>query len=248
MKRFLAGLILSAAFLSPGASAQGSALGFLNGILGEAEGGEARSSERLSGGVMLLADDPASYAIYDSMQAQVLSLGAEMGNGDDLLSYYRLVDSILGNLVDIEQRIRELLAQRAGGILDDSDKEAIDSEIGQLYDEVAYTLANAEFNQKRLFLPTDAGMSGLFGSAKFYDQASVDRSLEDLIALRSGAGAKVEALGFAVSGQGIEAENETAALSQGDTDFARELAALQRSHILALADILMLKRSAPPLR
>jgi flagellin-like hook-associated protein FlgL len=242
MKRFLAGLVLSAALLSPGASAQSSALGFLNRILGEAEGGESGSSERLSGGVMLLADDPASYAIYDSMQAQVLSLGAEMGNGGDLLSYYRLEDAILGNLIDIEQRIRELLAQRAGGILDDSDKEAIDSEIGQLYDEVAYTLANAEFNQKKLFLPTDAGMSGLFASPKFYDQASVDRSLEDLIALRSGAGAKVEALGFTVSGQAIEGENETGALSQGDTDFAKELVELQRSHILALADILMLKR------
>ena len=225
------------------ASAQPPSLIFLNNILGGAESETAKSTERLSGGRLLLTDDPASYAIFDSLAGQVRSLGATIRNSADMLSYYNLQDAVLGGIIDFVQRIRELLVQRSNGILGDDDRDIINGEIRQLYDQVTETLQEAEFNQKKLFLPSEAALSaGMFNENKYYELDSVDALLQFLIGERTTIGAQIETLGFTISGQGTESLNSASALSQGDTDFAKELTNLERSHILLLANILMLKR------
>ena len=190
---------------------------------------------------MLLTDDPASYVIFDAIAGEARALAAEIGNGADMVSYYETQDSVLGSLIELLQRIRELLARRANGILGADGYDAIDAEIAQYYDEAGYTLLNAEFNQKKLFLPS-ASRSGLFDAEEYYRLDSVDGLLSFLIGERSRVGALRNALGFTLSGQATARLNSEAASSQGDTDIAKEVVALQRSHVLLLANILMLKR------
>lgn len=230
---------------SPREFAQNSSLTFLDDVLGGTESTSAKSSERLAGGRILLADDPASYVVYQALEAQVRALRAEIGNQSDMLSFYRFQDAILGELTDIAQRIRELLVQRSSGVLDQDSRDIVDGEIGELYDQAFGTLRDAEFNRVKVFTGLNSlGGAGLFGDSKHYDLASVDAMLGFLISERGQIGAKVEALGFTVAGSEGESLNAESALSQGDTDFSKELAQLEKSDILVLADLLMLRRQA----
>jgi flagellin len=237
------GLALSALICVSEAAAQDTSLSFLNRVLGEEESESAKSEERLAGGTLLLTDDPANSAVYDAIAGQVRNLASMIRNDSDMLSYYRLQDSVLGEVIDLMQRIRELLVQGSNGIYADDDREEIDSEIGQDYDQVAETLGDAEFNRQRLFTPSESGaIAGLFEHREFHALNSVDGALQSLLGERTSIGARAEALGFAVSGREGESLNAAAAQSQGDTDFAKELTNLERHQILMLADILMLKR------
>jgi flagellin len=225
------------------ASAQSASLLFLNSILGGSEAESAKGEGRLAGGRLLLSDDPASYAIYDSLAGQVRSLGANIRNSGDMLSYYRLEDSVFGDLVNILQRVRELLVQRADGIYGPDDQEAIDSEIEELYDQATEVLRQAEFNQQKLFLATGPEKAaGMFQGAKYHELASVDALLQFIIKERSTVGASTGALEFMQSGQETESQNTESTLSQGDTDISGELVNLERRHILLLSNILMLKQ------
>jgi hypothetical protein len=227
------------------AFAQSASLDFLNGILGGAESEAAKGSERLAGGRILLADDPANYTIYRSLESQVRALGTEIGNGADMLSYYRLEDSVLGDVIDTAQSIRGLLAQRSNGALDASDRDSIDAEIGQLYDQVAETLRDAEFNQKKIFLDLDRSASArLFEDEKRFDPESLGQWLSSLIDARSAVGARIEALEFTESGKEGEILNSESGYGRGDVDFAKELVGLERIDLLVLADVLMLRRES----
>ncbi len=223
------------------ASAQSDSLVYLNAILGGAESESDKSAGRLSGGRILLTDDPASYAIYDSLAGQARSLRAEIRNGADMASYYDLEDAVLGGVVGLLQRIRELLVEGANGILGADDRSVIEVEIGQLYDQMGETLQDAEFNQKRLFFPSGLATS-LFDAARYRELGSVDLLLTRLLGERTAIGALRSALGFTIAGQGTEGLNTESASSQGDTDIGTEVTNLQRRQILLNADILMLKR------
>ena len=238
----LACSVLVCLLASPREFAQSPSLAFLNDVLAGAESASAKSSERLAGGRILLADDPASYAVYEALEAQVRALRAEIGNQSDMLSFYRFQDAILGELTDAVQRIRELLVQRSDGILDRDSRDAVDGEIGELYDQVFETLRDAEFNKVKVFASMAGLGAGFFEGPKRYDLASVDTMLDSLISERSVIGGEVEALEFTIAGSESESLNAESALSQGDTDFTKELTALERSDILVFADLLMLRR------
>lgn len=236
-------VVLSLSIAALPASAQSSSLLFLNSILGGAESEATKSGERLAGGRILLTDDPASYVVFDSLARQVRALEANIRNGGDMLSYYRVEDSVLTDLIDILQRVRELLVQRSDGIYGSDDQDVIDSEIEQLYDQAAETLRQAEFNQQKLFLPAGPEKdAGLFQGSKYRDLASVNGLLRFVIQERSALGAKTNALEFTRSGQETEDLNTQAALSQGDTDMSKEIVNLERQHILVLSHLLMLKQ------
>ena len=236
-------IIILLSIVAVQASAQSASLLFLNSILGGSEAESAKSEGRLAGGRILLTDDPASYVIYDSLAGQVRSLGANIRNSGDMLSYYRLEDSVLGDLIDILQRVRELLVQRADGIYGPDDQEAINSEIEQLYDQATDVLRQAEFNQQKLFLATGPEkVAGMFQGPKYRELASVDGLLQFIVRERTAVGASANALEFLKSGQESESLNALSTLSQGDTDISGELVNLERRHILLLSNILMLKQ------
>jgi len=215
------------------AAAENASLAFLNGILaGLTRDGAAGALNNPT----LFSDDPAHYAIYSRLEAQVRELRAMMGNGEDMLSFYRVEDSACGNLIDIVQQVRDLLVRRENGILGPDDIDIIDSEIAQLYDQVAYTLKNAEFNQRAVFLPSGK-MSDLFKSDQYYSLDTVDKILNSLIAMRGTVGAEEEALSFTVSGQRNQELNGASVLGREDSTLQRQVAGLQKNYLSFMGDI-----------
>jgi flagellin-like hook-associated protein FlgL len=224
------------------AFAQNASLMFLNRFLGEAESGAGKSVERLASGRGLLADDPANYAIYELLEKQIRALGATIRNQGDMLSYYRLEDSLLGSLSDIVQRIRELIVEESNGTLSPSDRGIVEGEADQLYDQILDTLDQAEFNQVKIFatLAQSELVKAALKEDSHYQLGSVDALLEFLIRERSLVGAKSSGLEYSTSGEEIEKENATGSYSQGDTNIDAEVSSLQREELLMLVDLLML--------
>ena len=227
--------------------AENSSLTYLNRILSSADQAENKSMARLSSGKILLADDPANYAIYEKLESDLRGLEKTVGNQSDMISYYRLQEGILGNCIEILQRIRELILQKSNGILNDSDREIIDSEIGQDYDQIVYTLKEAEFNRKKIFsdLLGQEIVVNLFKTPEHYRLDKVDLLLDYFISQRSLAGIRINNLNYEISGERIANENEQAVQSHGDTDIPGEMSVLKREHLLMLVNVLMLRQEKP---
>jgi flagellin-like hook-associated protein FlgL len=245
----ISAVIFSAVFfinLQP-ISAENSSLTFLNRILNYSGKEADKSLERLSGGRILLIDDPANYAIYEKLEKFVREFERLIGNQSDMLSYYRLEDSLIGNIVEVLQRIRELVLQKSNGILNDSDKELINSEISQQYDQVLLTLEQGEFNTKKIFagvLETNI-IKGQFKDKEYYELGNVDKLLDFFIKERAVLGAVMKSLEFQINGERIAGENTAEMQGHGDTEFGSELSNLKRRELLMMVNILMLKQAKP---
>ena len=186
--------------------AQSPSLSYLNGILGKG---------------VSFADDPARYALYESLESQVRGFKALIGNNADMRSYYQVQYSVCSGLIDIMQRVRGLLLERSNGFLNADDQDVINSEISQLYDDVLSTLKDAEFNQKKLFLPSDQ-TAGFFHNATYYDFASVDALLRFLIRERGIAGSSAES-------------------KMGSVGIDKGLLGLQRNYLNFMGSVFMLE-------
>lgn len=238
----LAVIVLSCGALKLGA--EDSSLMFLNLTLATAEAGAGKSSARIAGGLRLLADDPASYAVYQVLEKEIRALGASIGNHADMLSYYRFEDAMLGTVIDEQQRIRELAVEDSDGILSGQDHEFIEEEMARLYDQILSSLSQAEFNRVRVFAPLSSSpaLAAMLRSPGHYRLGDIDGLLDFLIGERVLVGSRMRGLEFEIQGKEVERENATRSLGQGDTDMAAESVALQRENLLILANLLMLPR------
>ena len=108
--------------------------------------------ERLSTGLKLNSaeDSPAGMAISNKMKAQIDALDKASDNSTDAISVMEIADGALNEVTSIIQRMRELSVQAASGVYTFDDKQAIQSEIAQLRDEVDRVSSNTEFNTKEL--------------------------------------------------------------------------------------------------
>jgi flagellin-like hook-associated protein FlgL len=238
---------LSIAVSPPPSHADSSSLNFLNRILGWNEGDTAKNVERLSSGRILLTDDPASYAINQTLEKYVRGLDRIMLNRTDMVSSYSVQDSYLAGIIEILQRIRDLAFQRAEGILSDSDRDLVDAEIGQQYDEIVFTLAQAEFNKKKIFgdLMESEIVRSNFKQGKYFQLDNIDSLLSFFIRRRAATGAKMQSLEFAIPGEAIARENMIGAQIHQDTDFTSEVSAFKKNQLLMLVNILMLEYTGP---
>ena len=160
-------------------------------------------------GTGLLYDNPADYAVYEKMDAIVRGLGKSIDNQGDWNSYLRVEDSALGEMVEVEQRIRELLVQRSSGILSSSDRDIIDSEISQWAESLIDILKGTEFNTIKIFAPLieDPALTQAMTDPSRMTLAGVDSLLEFLSQQRTIVGAQSQSLGHAISGDQIAQEN-----------------------------------------
>jgi hypothetical protein len=181
-------------------SAESDALNHLNSLLLQNGGREA------------LPDEPANYAIYEKMEAVVRGLSRTIDNQADLVSYNTVEDSMLGDMTEVEQRVRELLVQKASGTLSSSDSDIIDSEISQLEDDVLDILKQAEFNTIKLFAPLvdDPAMAQTITDPERQTLEGVDSLLAFLSRQRTLVGTRARALEHSVSGDRIAHENSVA--------------------------------------
>ncbi|MDR7562390.1 MAG: flagellin, partial [Armatimonadota bacterium] len=108
----------------------------------------SKSLERLSSGFRInrAADDAAGLAISEKMRAQVRGYTQAIRNAQDGISLVQTAEGALNEVHSILQRIRELVLQAGNETLSAEDRDAIQSEIDQLVEEVDRIANSTNFN------------------------------------------------------------------------------------------------------
>ncbi|WP_058300371.1 flagellin N-terminal helical domain-containing protein [Gorillibacterium timonense] len=112
--------------------------------------------ERLSSGLRInrAADDAAGLAISEKMRSQIRGLDMAERNTMDGISLIQTAEGALGTTHEILQRMRELAVQASNGTLEEADREAVQSEIDQLTQEIDRIARTTQFNSKSLLRGT----------------------------------------------------------------------------------------------
>ncbi len=147
-----------------------------NRVLGGTTLAQAKSTEKLSSGFRInrAADDAAGLTISEKMRKQIKGLNRASKNAQDGISAVQTAEGALTEVHSMLQRMNELSTQAANGTNSKSDRDAIQSEIGQLTTEIDRVAETTKFNEtyllkgdsstnktKEIFLPAhDAGLKG----------------------------------------------------------------------------------------
>ncbi|MCU4674723.1 flagellin [Catenovulum sp. 2E275] len=97
------------------------------------------------------ADAAAAQQIIDRLTAESNAYQQSSRNAYDGISLSQVADGALQGINEDAQRIRELTLQSGSGILTDADRQAIQSEISGLQQNIQDTINNTEFNGQALF-------------------------------------------------------------------------------------------------
>ena len=113
-----------------------------------------QATERLATGEKInhAADEAAGIAMAARMQSQIDGLQHGIQNGLNGINLVRTADSILGDLIDIKQRMRELYLQQANGAQGVAEKAIIQDEIDGLRLSLTELARQSEFNAEPLFM------------------------------------------------------------------------------------------------
>jgi flagellin-like hook-associated protein FlgL len=223
-------------------AAENSSLIFLNRILSGNELNYDKNIKRIAGGRLLLSDDPANYAVYETLEKHIRAFRKDIENKADLISYYNYQEAVTGDITDILQRVRELALKRFDPFFSDSERDIIDREIGQDYDQIVLELRQSEFNGKHIFedLFEDGAVKSLFRDKDHFSPDNVEKLIDYFIYQRTYTGAEINRLSYEIYGEKIAEENMTRSQSQNDTDIAREMSLLTLNHLKMLVNLLML--------
>lgn len=123
-----------------------------------AQQGISTATQRLSTGnrINSARDDAAGLAISERMNAQTKGMAVAVRNANDAISLSQTAEGALSNVSDSLQRMRELAVQARNATNNDSDKDSLDAEFGQLAQEVQRVLGGTQFNGKAI-VGADAG-------------------------------------------------------------------------------------------
>jgi len=115
------------------------------------------AAERISSGkqVNSAGDNAAGLAIINRLISQSEGFSQAIRNAVDGVSYAQVAGGTLSTVTDDAQRIRELSLQASNGILSDSDRSTLQTEVSQLQEGIASRLNDAQFNGVDLFTNDD---------------------------------------------------------------------------------------------
>ncbi len=104
--------------------------------------------QKLSSGMRInhAGDDVAGLAISEKMRAQIRGLNMASRNAQDAVSLIQTVEGATNEVHDILQRMRQLSVQASNDTAADADRQAIQSEIDQLNEEVNRIANTTSFN------------------------------------------------------------------------------------------------------
>jgi flagellin len=108
--------------------------------------------EKLSSGkrVNSAADDSAAQQIIDRLTTQVEGNRQAISNAYDGVSLAQVAEGGLSGINNDVNRIRELSVQAGNGILSDADRNALQSEISQLQENITQTIEQTNFGGRQL--------------------------------------------------------------------------------------------------
>ena len=131
-----------------------------------------KSMEKLSSGLRInrAGDDAAGLAISEKMRGQIRGLTQASRNASDGISLIQTAEGALNETHNILQRMRELAVQSANDTNVDTDRQAIQSEMDALTQEINRISESTQFNNQNL-------LDGSF-SAKFQIGANGGQNLK----------------------------------------------------------------------
>lgn len=214
--------------------------------LDQASSSQQTQLERLGSGQRINSakDDAAGLSITTGMDSQSRSMVAAIRNTMDGVSRIQVEDGALGSVNDDLQRVRELTVQQQNGILNDSDKAAIQSEIDQRLESINTQFEQTQFNGQNVFENSDMGFqvdanagdqievkgsgvadvlsqSGLEVGSPL-DLEAIDAALQSVNDRRSELGAVSNRLSQSAEFVALKNQNNQEASSRiRDTDFAQ---------------------------
>jgi flagellin len=237
---------------------------------------QAKSLEKLSSGFRInrAADDAAGLAISEGMRSQIGGVKMGIRNAQDGISVVQTAEGALNETHSILQRMRDLSVQASnGGALNADAKSNIQSEIGQLKDELTRIADTTKFNGQELLkgsydgtfqvganvgetinvkVSKDMSASGLSVNAVDVTSASgasdaitkIDAAIKTVSTTRADLGAVQNRFEHTINNLNVAVENLSASESRiRDTDMASETLNFTRSQILSQAGTAMLAQA-----
>ncbi|MET0286564.1 MAG: flagellin [Polyangiales bacterium] len=95
-------------------------------------------------------DDAAGLAISERMKSQIRSMSQAERNANDGMSLLQTAEGAMNENSGILTRMRELAMQSANGTLGDDERDALNTEFGQLREEIDRIADVTEFNGTKL--------------------------------------------------------------------------------------------------
>ncbi len=166
------------------------------------------SLQRLSSGLRINSakDDAAGLAISERMNSQLKGLSVASRNANDGISLSQTAEGALSTIGDNLQRIRELSVQSSNATNSQSDRDALQAEVGQLVDEIDRVANQTTFNGTKL-------LDGSFTSKLF----QVGSDAGQTIGINSIVDANVAALGSSTFAADVSGTVTSGAISSGLT-------------------------------
>ncbi|WP_111976499.1 flagellin [Algibacillus agarilyticus] len=181
--------------------------------------------EKLASGkkVNKAADGAAAQQIIDRLTADSSAYQQSIRNGYDGVSLAQTADGALEGITQDTQRIRELALQSGSGIYSASDRDAIQSEISQLQQNIQSTIENTEFAGQSLFsgggefsfqMGSEAGQTQSIGTADF-TQKYAELGISDIDVTNTSGG------GIAGAIEALDGLSEFVSAQRGDLGAAQ---------------------------
>ncbi|CAM3564846.1 flagellin [Paracidovorax anthurii] len=127
--------------------------------LGMSQSSLTTSMARLSSGLRITSakDDAAGSSIEQRMNSQIRGLAVAGRNANDGISLAQTAEGALGKVGDMLQRMRELAVQSSNATNSKKDREALQSEVKQLSDEIDRVAKQTSFNGQKILDGSFAG-------------------------------------------------------------------------------------------
>lgn len=130
--------------------------------LQSSEASLVRAQQRLSSGLRInsASDDAAGLAISTRFTTQIRGLDQAVRNANDGISMLQVAEGALTSVTDAMQRIRGLAVQAANSSNSDSDRQAMQSEVDQLRNEIGRVGNQTRFNGQNVFATASSSVLG----------------------------------------------------------------------------------------
>lgn len=140
--------------------------------LGSSSNALATSLQRLSTGSRINSakDDAAGLQIANRLTSQINGLGVAVRNSNDGISLAQTAEGALQQSTNILQRMRDLSLQSSNGSNSDSERTALNSEVGQLKKELDRISNTTTFGGQKL-------LDGNFGTKNFQVGSAANESI-----------------------------------------------------------------------
>ncbi|GAB5453019.1 MAG: flagellin [Halioglobus sp.] len=177
--------------------------------LNSSQGALNTSLQRLSTGLRINSakDDAAGLAISERFTAQIRGLNQAARNANDGISLAQTAEGALAEVTNNLQRIRELAVQASNATNSQSDRDALQTEVGELLNEIDRVANQTQFNGVQL-------LDGSFSGAVF----QVGANAGETITISATTDANTAALGSVTSAS-------TSDVATGLTGFATAISA-----------------------